>query len=123
MGVTKEGIEMTAVQITKPQGPDKELHCPFGNINVISSVCYAYGGDEPLSMGLVLLILNLDCFFEVGLFFQIWFKLLLYHLYKLLSHHPFPSVLIPLNNLFIKPPLQITLLLDHPLQLLTLNLQ
>jgi len=49
-GVTKEGIEMTAVQITKPQGPDKELHCPFGNINVISSVCYAYGGDDPLSM-------------------------------------------------------------------------
>lgn len=49
-GVTSEGIEMTAVQITKPQGPDKELHCPFGNINVISSVCYAYGGDDPLSM-------------------------------------------------------------------------
>ncbi|KAK1744076.1 hypothetical protein QTG54_005673 [Skeletonema marinoi] len=41
VGVTNEGIEMTAVQITKPQGPDKELHCPFGNINVISSVCYA----------------------------------------------------------------------------------
>ena len=49
-GVTNEGIELTAVQITKPQGPDKELHCPFGNINVISSVCYAYGGDDPLSM-------------------------------------------------------------------------
>jgi len=31
VGVTNEGIEMTAVQITKPQGPDKELHCPFGN--------------------------------------------------------------------------------------------
>ena len=50
VGVTKEGIEMTAVQITKPQEPDRELHCPFGNINVISSVCYAYGGDDPLSM-------------------------------------------------------------------------
>lgn len=45
-GVTKEGIELTAVQITKPQGPDQELHCPFGNINVISSVCYAYGGSD-----------------------------------------------------------------------------
>lgn len=41
VGATKEGIEMTAVQITKPQGPDKELHCPFGNISVISSVCHA----------------------------------------------------------------------------------
>lgn len=50
VGVTNEGIEMTAVQITKPQGPDKELHCPFGNINVISSVCYAHGGNDPLSM-------------------------------------------------------------------------
>jgi hypothetical protein len=50
VGVTNEGIEMTAVQITKPQGPDKELHCPFGNINVISSVCYAYGGEDVLSM-------------------------------------------------------------------------
>ena len=45
VGVTNEGIEMTAVQITKPQGPDKELHCPFGNVNVISSVCYAHTGD------------------------------------------------------------------------------
>lgn len=51
-GVTKEGIEMTAVQISKPQGPEKELHCPFGNINVISSVCYAYGGEDndPLTL-------------------------------------------------------------------------
>ena len=47
-GVTNEGIELTAVQITKPQGPDKELHCPFGNISVISSVCYAT--DDALGM-------------------------------------------------------------------------
>ncbi|KAL7537148.1 hypothetical protein ACHAXR_007628 [Thalassiosira sp. AJA248-18] len=48
VGATLEGIEMTAVQITKPQGPDKELHCPFGNISVISSVCYAT--NDPLSI-------------------------------------------------------------------------
>lgn len=42
VGATKEGIEITAVQITKPQGSDKELHCPFGNISVVSSVCYAH---------------------------------------------------------------------------------
>ena len=29
-------------QVTKPQGPDEELHCPFGNISVVSSVCYAH---------------------------------------------------------------------------------
>jgi len=47
-GATKEGMELTAVQITKPQSPDKELHCPFGNISVLSSVCYASGGKDPL---------------------------------------------------------------------------
>mmetsp|Transcript_2605 Transcript_2605/g.5600 ORF Transcript_2605/g.5600 Transcript_2605/m.5600 type:complete len:909 (+) Transcript_2605:94-2820(+) len=46
VGATKEGIEMTAVQISKPQGPDKELHCPFGNISVISSVCHAVSSEE-----------------------------------------------------------------------------
>lgn len=48
VGATKEGIEMTAVQLSKPQSPDKELHCPFGNISVISSVCYSSG--DPLSL-------------------------------------------------------------------------
>ena len=37
-GATWEGVELTAVQITKPQGPDEELHYPFGNINVLSSM-------------------------------------------------------------------------------------
>lgn len=46
VGATKEGIEMTAVQLSKPQGPDKELHCPFGNISVISSVCHAVATEE-----------------------------------------------------------------------------
>ncbi|KAL3800573.1 hypothetical protein ACHAWO_009817 [Cyclotella atomus] len=47
-GVTANGIELTAVQISKPQGPDKELHCPFGNISVISSVCHSHA--DPLSL-------------------------------------------------------------------------
>ena len=47
-GVTADGIELTAVQLSKPQGPDKELHCPFGNISVISSVCYSHA--DPLSL-------------------------------------------------------------------------
>jgi hypothetical protein len=47
-GVTEDGIELTAVQLSKPQGPDKELHCPFGNISVISSVCYSH--EDPLSL-------------------------------------------------------------------------
>ena len=47
-GVTEDGIELTAVQLSKPQGPDKELHCPFGNISVISSICYSH--DDPLSL-------------------------------------------------------------------------
>jgi len=45
-GATEEGVELTAVQITKPQGADKELHCPFGNVSVISSVCHALGGED-----------------------------------------------------------------------------
>jgi len=47
-GATREGIELTAVQISKPQRPDEELHCPFGNISVISSVCHA--SPRPLGM-------------------------------------------------------------------------
>ena len=47
-GATREGIKMTAVQITKLQDPNEELHCPFGNINVLSSVCYALGGGDVL---------------------------------------------------------------------------
>ncbi|KAL3786864.1 hypothetical protein HJC23_013785 [Cyclotella cryptica] len=47
-GATSDGIELTAVQLSKPQGPDKELHCPFGNISVISSVCYSH--NDPLSL-------------------------------------------------------------------------
>ena len=47
-GVTEDGIELTAVQLSKPQGPDKELHCPFGNISVISSVCYSH--EDPISL-------------------------------------------------------------------------
>ena len=46
VGATKEGIELTAVQITKPQRPEDELHCPFGNISVISSVCYATANSK-----------------------------------------------------------------------------
>jgi len=49
VGATKEGLELTAVQITKPQGSEEELHCPFGNISVISSVCYTHSSD-PLSI-------------------------------------------------------------------------
>ena len=37
------------MQISKPQSPEKELHCPFGNISVISSVCHAASSD-PLDM-------------------------------------------------------------------------
>ena len=48
VGATQEGIEITAMQISKPQGPDMELHCPFGNIAVVSSVCYAH--DDPSSI-------------------------------------------------------------------------
>jgi hypothetical protein len=48
VGATAEGIEITAMQISKPQGPDMELHCPFGNISVVSSVCYAH--DDPNSI-------------------------------------------------------------------------
>jgi len=49
VGATKEGLELTAVQITKPQSSEEELHCPFGNISVISSVCYTHSSD-PLSI-------------------------------------------------------------------------
>ncbi|KAL3765629.1 hypothetical protein ACHAWU_002659 [Discostella pseudostelligera] len=48
VGATAEGIEISAMQISKPQGPDTELHCPFGNISVVSSVCYAH--DDYLSI-------------------------------------------------------------------------
>ena len=52
VGATKEGMELTAVQLTKPQSPDEELHCPFGNISVLSSICYAHSSLEkdPLSI-------------------------------------------------------------------------
>ena len=48
VGATNEGIEITAVQLSKPQTPNKELHCPFGNISIISSVCCLH--KDPLSM-------------------------------------------------------------------------
>ena len=40
VGATADGIEMTAVQPSKKQGPDSELHCPFGNVSVLASVCH-----------------------------------------------------------------------------------
>jgi len=49
-GATEEGVEATALRVTKPQGPEEELHCPFGNISVLSSVCYALGGEGKSSM-------------------------------------------------------------------------
>ncbi len=53
VGATQEGMEITAMQISKHQGLDMELHCPFGNIAVVSSVCYAHDGsssDDPSSI-------------------------------------------------------------------------
>ncbi len=53
MGATQEGIEITAMQISKPQGQDMELHCPFGSITVVSSVCHAHdssSSDDPSSI-------------------------------------------------------------------------
>lgn len=53
VGATQEGMEITAMQISKPQGLDMELHCPFGNIAAVSSVCYAHDGslsDDPSSI-------------------------------------------------------------------------
>lgn len=47
-GVTSDGIELTALQLSKPQTVEQELHCPFGNISVISSVCYSH--NDPLTL-------------------------------------------------------------------------
>ena len=41
-GATREGLEVTAVRIAKPQRPEDELHCPFGNVDVVSSVCRSH---------------------------------------------------------------------------------
>jgi len=57
VGATKFGIEITAMLISKPQDdwPKMELHCPYGNISVISSICHAtpistkYEYDDHLS--------------------------------------------------------------------------
>ncbi|KAL9183368.1 hypothetical protein ACHAXT_005155 [Thalassiosira profunda] len=48
VGATREGVEVTAVQLSKVQTAEEELHCPFGNVSVISSVCYAT--SDPLGM-------------------------------------------------------------------------
>jgi hypothetical protein len=50
VGATREGIEVTAMCVSKPQSqwPNMELHCPYGNVTVISSVCHA--SSDPLSI-------------------------------------------------------------------------
>ena len=50
VGATREGIEVTAMCVSKPQAnwPSMELHCPYGNVSVVSSVCHASG--DPLGM-------------------------------------------------------------------------
>jgi hypothetical protein len=50
VGATREGIEVTAMCVSKPQSqwPNMELHCPYGNVSVVSSVCHS--SSDPLSM-------------------------------------------------------------------------
>jgi len=43
VGATTDGLEVTAMQLSKPQGGDEEVHCPFGGISVVSSVCCCRG--------------------------------------------------------------------------------
>jgi hypothetical protein len=47
---TRDGIEVTAVRVSKPQAnwPSMELHCPYGNVSIVSSVCHTSG--DPLGM-------------------------------------------------------------------------
>ncbi len=42
VGVMREGIEITATCMSKPQShwPNMELHCPYGNVSVMLSVCH-----------------------------------------------------------------------------------
>ncbi|KAL3810854.1 hypothetical protein ACHAXA_005854 [Cyclostephanos tholiformis] len=50
VGATREGIEITAMCVSKPQSqwPNMELHCPYGNVSVVSSVCHA--SSDPLGI-------------------------------------------------------------------------
>jgi hypothetical protein len=50
VGATRDGIEVTAARVSKPQAnwPSMELHCPYGNVSIMSSVCHASG--DPLGM-------------------------------------------------------------------------
>ena len=50
VGATREGVEINAMCMSKPQSkwPNMELHCPYGNVSVVSSVCHA--SSDPLSI-------------------------------------------------------------------------
>ena len=50
VGAMREGIEITAMCVLKPQShwPNMELHCPYGNVSVVSSVCHT--SSNPLSI-------------------------------------------------------------------------
>ncbi|KAL7465165.1 hypothetical protein ACHAXS_005493 [Conticribra weissflogii] len=43
VGATDDGVEVTAVQLSEPQGSEEEVHCPFGDVSVVSSVCGCRG--------------------------------------------------------------------------------
>ena len=41
-GAMREAIEITAMCVSKPQSHwlNMELHCPCGNVSIVSSVCH-----------------------------------------------------------------------------------
>ena len=53
VGATRDGIEVTAARVSKPQAnwPSMELHCPYGNVSVEAALRLRFRIYQTTSLG------------------------------------------------------------------------